>query len=313
MSEYNVQKGPILSVAISPRDVGDREKFQRALSILAQEDPAFRIKTAQDNGPSILSGMSELHLEVVCGRLWREFEIQLDIGERAVIYLETLRESAEAEGKYIRNTGGVGNYGHCKLRVEPNEPGEGYEFINDIKGGVIPKEYIEPIDQAVQETLDQGVLAGYPLVDIKVTLFDGSYHDLDSNEMAFRIAGSIALKDAARKASPVLLEPVMTLEVTVPEERMADCIGDLNSRRGRIESMEHVDGSQRIKALVPLAELLGYRKDLRGSHSIHFSRYEATPRRDWFGGDGAGITANKPVGPRAGSGSASVRLYPEAE
>jgi elongation factor G len=312
MSEFNTQKGPIICLAVGPRNEGDREKFQRAMSILVQEDPSIQFKTAPADGPAILSGMNELHLGVICDRLLREFKLQLDIGEPTVIYLETVRRSAEAEAKYIRQTGGTGNYGHCKLRVEPNEAGEGYQFVNEIKGGVIPKEYIEPIDQAVQETLDQGILAGYPLVDIKVTLFDGSYHEVDSNEMAFRIAGSIAFKDAARKAWPVLLEPVMALEVRVPEEQMGTVIGDINSRRGRIESVEHAAGSERIKAFVPLAEMLGYGRG-RSYHSIRFARYEAAPRGDWLGGDGAGVTANKPVGPKAGSGFASVRLYPEPE
>jgi elongation factor G len=311
MSEYNVQKTPILSVPISPANEGDRDKFLRAMSVLVHQDPSIRIKAEPADGPSVLSGMSESHLEVICDRLLREFGLQLDIGKPTVIYLETVRKSAEAEGKYIRNTGGVGNYGHCKLRVEPNEPGKGFEFLNQIKGGVIPKDYIEPINQAVQESLEAGVLAGYPLVDIKVTLFDGSYHDFDSNEMAFRIAGSMALKDAARKAAPVLLEPVMRLEITVPEDHLGITAGDLNSRRGRIDSVEKAPGSWMIKAFVPLAEILGYGMDHRGYHSIQFARYEAAPRRDWLGGDGAGVTANKPVGPKAGRGSASVPLYPK--
>jgi elongation factor G len=229
-----------------------------------------------------------------------------------VIYQETVRKRAEAEGKYIRHTGSWGNYGHVKIRVEPNEPGEGYEFVNEIKGGVVPKEYIEPIDQAVQETLDQGVLAGYPLVDIKVTLFDGSYHDFDSNEIAFKIAGSMAFREAARKATPVLLEAVMSVEVVVPEEYTGAIISDLNSRRGRIEGMEQRAGSQVIRALVPLAEMLGYGRG-RFYHSVQFARYEAAPRRDWLGGDGAGVTANKPVRPRTGSGFAANDLYAEPE
>jgi elongation factor G len=300
-------------VAVSLRNEGDREKFQWALSVLVQEDPAIRIKTASADGPTILSGMNELHLEVICDRLLREFKLQLDIGEPAVIYLETVRKSAEAEGKYIRHTGGSGNYGHVKIRVEPNEAGKGFEFINDIKGGVVPKEYIEPTEQGILEALQGGVLAGYEIVDVKATLFDGSYHEVDSNEMAFKIAGSMALKEAARKATPVLLEPVMSVEVVVPEEYMGTVIGDLNSRLGRIEGMEHRAGSQVIRALVPLAEMLGYGRDIRGYYSIQFARYEAAPRRDEFGGDGAGVTANKPVRPKAGSGFAAARLYPEPE
>jgi elongation factor G len=312
MSEHNVQTGPILSVTVSLANEGDREKFLRAMSVLVQEDPSIRIKTTPADEPSVLSGMSESHLEVICDRLLREFELQLDIGQPTVIYLETIRKSAEAEGKYIRHTGGWGNYGHVKIRVEPNEAGKGFEFINDIKGGVVPKEYIKPTEQGILEALQGGVLAGYEIVDVKATLFNGSYHELDSNEMAFEIAGSMAFKEAARKATPVLLEPVMTVEIVVPEKYMGTVIGDLNSRRGRIEGMEHREGSQAIKAFVPLAEMLGYG---RGGfyHSAQFARYEAVPPRDWLGGDGAGVTANKPVPPKAGSGSASVRFDPEVE
>ena len=305
MSESNTQKGPILSVAVRPRNNGDWEKLQQALSVLVQEGPSIRIKTASADSSTILSGMSELHLELICDRLSREFELELDIDKPTVIYLETVRKSAEAEGKYIRQTGGLGNYGHVKIRVEPNEAGKGFEFINDIKGGVVPKEYIKPIEAGILEALQGGVLAGYEIVDVKVTLFDGSYHDFDSNEMAF--------KEAARKATPVLLEPVMSAEIVAPEAQMGTVLGDLNSRRGRIEGMEHRAGLQVIKALVPLAEMLGYGNDIRGYRSIQFARYEAAPRRDWLDGDGAGVTANKPVGPKAGRGSASVRLYPEME
>jgi elongation factor G len=311
MSDSNTQKGPVLSVAIHPRTAGDGEKLLRAMNILVQEDSALRIATTSAEEPTVLSGMSELHLEVICDRLLHEFDLQLDIGKPTVIYLETVRKSAEAEARYIRQTGGAGNYAHCKLRVEPNEAGKGFEFVNGIKGGVVPMEYIKPIEQGILESLQGGVLAGYEIVDVKVTLFDGSYHDVDSNEMAFQIAGSMAFKEAARKATPVLLEPVMTLEVTVPEERMGTIIGDLHLRRGRIDSIEQAGGSQLIRAFVPLTELLGYGKNLRGHHSIQFARYEAAPRRDWLGGDGAGVTANKPAGPKAGSSSASVRLYPE--
>ena len=311
MGEYNIQKGPVLSVAVSPRNEGDREKFLRALSVIGQEDPSIRIETAPDDVPTILSGMSEEHLEAICDRLLREFGLQLDIGEPTVIYLETVGKSAEAEGKYIRHTG-RGDYGHVKIRVEPNEAGTGFEFVNDIKGGVVPREYIKPTEQGIREALQGGVLAGYEIVDVKATLFDGSYHDVDSNEMAFKIAGSMAFKEAARKATPVLLEPVMSVEVVVPEEYMGATIGDLNSRRGRIEGMEHRAGSQVIKALVPLAEMLGYGRG-RFYHSVQFARYEAAPRRDWLGGDGAGVTANKPVRPKTGSGFAANSLYGEPE
>jgi elongation factor G len=210
--------------------------------------------------------------------------VEANVGEPRVAFRETIRKPAEAEGKYIRQTGGSGNYGHAKIKIEPNEVGKGYEFSNDIKGGTIPKEYIKPIDQGIQEALEGGILAGYPMVDIKVSLYDGSYHDVDSNEMAFKIAGSMAFKEAARKASPVLLEPVMAVEVTVPEEHMGTIIGDINSRRGRIEGMEHLGGSQVIKAIVPLKEMFGYVNDIRSStqgrasYSMQFAHYEEAPR-----------------------------------
>jgi elongation factor G len=236
-----------------------------------------------------------------------------------VIYLETIRKTAEAEGKYIRQAGGSSNYGHCKLRIEPNEAGNGYEFISTIKSDSVPKEYITPIDQGVQGAMKLGIVAGYPLVDIKVTLFDGSYREVDSNEMAFKCAGAIALKEAARKASPVVLEPVMAVEVAVPEQLMGVIIGDINSRRGRIEGMENEADSQVIKAMVPLAEMLGYENDIRlltrgqACQSMHFARYEPTRHRGGNDGDGAGVTANKPGGPKAGRGFTAARLNPEPE
>ena len=238
---------------------------------------------AQTSGTTlILAGEDELELEAVAERLAEAEDIHY--GEPKVSYRETIRKSAEAEGKYIRQTGGSGNYGHCWLRIEPNEPGKGYEFVNEIKGGVVPKEYIKPIDQGIQGALELGILAGFPIVDVRAILFDGSYHEVDSNEMAFKFAGSIAFKEAARKASPVLLEPVMAVEVTVPEEFMGTIIGDINSRRGRIEGMEHVSGSQVIKAMVPLKEMFGYVNDIRSStqgrasYSMQFARYEEAPR-----------------------------------
>ena len=275
---------PVISVAIEPKTKADQEKMGIALSRLADEDPTFKVQTDEDSGQTIISGMGELHLEILVDRMKREHKVEANVGEPKVAFRETIRKTAEAEGKYIRQTGGSGNYGHCKLRVEPNKPGEGYEFINDIKGGVVPKEYIKPIDQGVQGALELGILAGYPIVDVKVILFDGSYHEVDSNEMAFKFAGSIAFKEAARKASPVLLEPVMAVEVTVPEEHMGTIIGDINSRRGRIEGMEHAAGSQVIKAIVPLKEMFGYVNDIRSStqgrasYSMQFARYEEAPR-----------------------------------
>jgi elongation factor G len=274
----------VISVAIEPKTKADQEKMGVALSRLADEDPTFKVRTDEDSGQTIISGMGELHLEILVDRMRREHKVDANVGEPKVAFRETIRKKAEAEGKYIRQTGGSGNYGHCKLRVEPNTPGAGYEFINDIKGGTIPKEYIKPIDQGVQGALELGILAGFPIVDVKVTLYDGSYHEVDSNEMAFKFAGSIAFKEAARKASPVLLEPVMAVEVTVPEEFMGVIIGDINSRRGRIEGMEHAAGSQVIKAIVPLKEMFGYVNDIRSStqgrasYSMQFARYEEAPR-----------------------------------
>jgi elongation factor G len=274
----------VISVAIEPKTKADQEKMGIALARLADEDPTFKVHTDEDSGQTIIEGMGELHLEILVDRMRREHKVEANVGEPKVAFRETIRKTAEAEGRYIRQTGGSGNYGHCWLRIEPNEPGKGYEFVNGIKGGSIPKEYIKPIDQGVQGALELGILAGFPMVDIKVTLFDGSYHEVDSNEMAFKFAGSIAFKEAARKASPVLLEPVMAVEVTVPEEHMGTIIGDINSRRGRIEGMEHAAGSQVIKAMVPLKEMFGYVNDIRSStqgrasYSMQFARYEEAPR-----------------------------------
>jgi elongation factor G len=275
---------PVIAVAVEPKTKADQEKMGMALAKLAQEDPTFRVHTDPDSGQTIISGMGELHLEIIVDRMMREYKVEANVGKPQVAYRETIRSNAEAEGKYIRQTGGSGNYGHAKIRIEPNEAGKGYEFINDIKGGSIPKEYIKPIDQGIQDAMTRGVLAGYEMVDIKVTLYDGSYHDVDSNEMAFKIAGSMAFKEAARKAKPVLLEPMMDVEVTVPEEYMGTIIGDLNSRRGRIEGMEMVGGSQAIKATVPLSTMFGYATHMRSStqgranYTMQFKQYEEAPR-----------------------------------
>jgi elongation factor G len=275
---------PVIEVAVEPKTKVDQEKMGMALAKLAQEDPTFKVRTDITNGQTIISGMGELHLEIIVDRMMREYKVEANVGKPQVNYRETIRAKAEAEGKYIRQTGGSGNYGHAKIRIEPNEPGKGYEFSNDTKGGTIPKEYIKPIDQGIQEALLGGILAGYEMVDIKVSLYDGSYHDVDSNEMAFKIAGSMAFKEAARKAKPVLLEPVMSVEVTVPEEYMGTIIGDLNSRRGRIEGMEMVGGVQAIKATVPLSTMFGYATAMRGStqgranFSMEFKQYEEAPR-----------------------------------
>ena len=275
---------PVISVAVEPKTKADQEKMGLALSKLAQEDPTFKVHTDPDSGQTIISGMGELHLEIIVDRMMREYKVEANVGKPQVAYRETIRRKAEAEGKYIRQTGGRGQYGHAKIRLEPQEPGKGYEFVNDIIGGSVPKEFIKPIDQGIKEAMEGGILAGYEMVDVKATLYDGSYHDVDSNEMAFKIAGSMAFKEAARKASPVLLEPVMAVEVVTPEDYAGVIMGDLSSRRGRIEGMEHRAGSQVIKAIVPLAEMFGYATHMRSStqgraeYSMHFARYEEAPR-----------------------------------
>jgi len=274
---------PVISVAVEPKTKADQEKMGMALGKLAQEDPTFKVHTDPDSGQTIISGMGELHLEIIVDRMMREYKVEANVGKPQVAYRETIRKHAEAEGKYIRQTGGRGQYGHAKIKLDQT-PGAGYEFVNEIVGGSVPKEFIKPIDQGIQEALEGGILAGYPMVDVKATLYDGSYHDVDSNEMAFKIAGSMAFKEAARKASPVLLEPVMSVEVVTPEDYAGVIMGDLSSRRGRIEGMEHRAGSQVIKAIVPLAEMFGYATHMRSStqgraeYSMHFARYEEAPR-----------------------------------
>jgi elongation factor G len=275
---------PVISVAVEPKTKADQEKMGVALNKLAQEDPTFKVHTDPDSGQTIISGMGELHLEIIVDRMMREYKVEANVGKPQVAYRETIRKHSEAEGKYIRQTGGKGQYGHAKIYLDPQPPGTGYEFVNDVTGGSVPKEFIKPIDQGIREALEGGILAGYPMVDVKATLYDGSYHDVDSNEMAFKIAGSMAFKEAARRASPVLLEPVMAVEVVTPEDYAGTIMGDLSSRRGRIEGMEHRAGSQVIKAIVPLAEMFGYVNDLRSStqgraeYSMHFARYEEAPR-----------------------------------
>jgi len=275
---------PVIAVAVEPKTKADQEKMGMALAKLAQEDPTFKVHTDPDSGQTIISGMGELHLEIIVDRMMREYKVDANVGKPQVAYRETIRKNSDAEGKYIRQTGGSGNYGHCKIRMEPNEAGKGYEFVNETTGGSIPREYIKPIDQGIREAMEGGVIAGYPMVDVRVILYDGSYHDVDSNEMAFKIAGSMAFKEAARKANPVLLEPVMKVEVVVPEEYMGTIIGDLNSRRGRIEGVEPRVGSQVVSATVPLSEMFGYATQMRSStqgranYSMHFSRYEEAPR-----------------------------------
>jgi elongation factor G len=274
---------PVISVAVEPKTKADQEKMGMALSKLAQEDPSFRVHTDQESGQTIISGMGELHLEIIVDRLKREFKVEANVGAPQVAYRETIRKSVEQEGKFVRQSGGRGQYGHVWLRMEPREPGSGYEFVNAIVGGVVPKEYIPAVDKGVQEQLENGVIAGFPVVDVKVTLFDGSYHDVDSSEMAFKIAGSMGFKEGARKANPVLLEPIMKVEVVTPEEYMGDVMGDLNRRRGLVQCMDDAPGGKIIRAEVPLAEMFGYATDLRSAtqgratYSMEFAKYNEAP------------------------------------
>lgn len=275
---------PVISVAIEPKTKADQDKMGIALAKLAEEDPTFRTHTDQETGQTIIEGMGELHLEIIVDRLQREFKVEANVGKPQVAYKETIKGKTKIEGKFIRQSGGKGQYGHVWLELEPLERGQGYIFENKIVGGVVPKEYIPAVDAGVQEAMQNGVLAGYPMIDMKVTLVDGSYHDVDSSEMAFKIAGSMALKAGALKAQPVLLEPIMKVEVTVPEEYMGDIMGDINSRRGRIEGMEARAGAQVIRGYVPLSEMFGYATSLRsrtqgrGVYSMEFYTYEEVPR-----------------------------------
>ncbi|MDA3967202.1 MULTISPECIES: elongation factor G [Helicobacter] len=274
---------PVISIAVEPKTKADQEKMALALAKLAEEDPSFRVHTDEESGQTIISGMGELHLEIIVDRLKREFKVEAEVGQPQVAFRETIRQSVEQECKYAKQSGGRGQYGHVFIKVEPQEPGKGYEFVNNISGGVIPKEYIPAVDKGIQEAMQNGVLAGYPVVDFKVTLFDGSYHDVDSSEMAFKIAGSMAFKDACRKAGAVLLEPMMKVEVEVPEEYMGDVIGDLNRRRGQINSMDDRMGLKIVNAFVPLAEMFGYSTDLRsatqgrGTYTMEFDHYGEVP------------------------------------
>jgi elongation factor G len=274
---------PVIHVAIEPKTKASQEKMSIALAKLAEEDPTFRTYTDEETGQTIIAGMGELHLEIIVDRLLREFKVEANVGSPQVAYKESITKLADAEGKYVRQSGGRGQYGHVKLKAEPNEAGKGYEFVNAIVGGAIPKEYINAVNTGIQEALNSGVLGGYPVLDVKVTLYDGSYHDVDSSEMAFKIAGSMGIREAIRKAGPTLLEPMMKVEVTVPEEYMGDVIGDINSRRGKMEGMELVSGAQIIKAYVPLSEMFGYATDLRsntqgrGLYTMQFDHYEPVP------------------------------------
>lgn len=274
---------PVIHIAVEPKTKADQEKMGVALGKLAEEDPSFRVSTQEETGQTLIGGMGELHLEIIVDRLKREFKVEAEIGQPQVAFRETIRSAVNKECKYAKQSGGRGQYGHVFIKLEPREPGEGYEFSNQISGGVIPKEYIPAVDKGIQEAMQSGILAGYPVVDFKVTLYDGSYHDVDSSEMAFKIAGSMAFKDACRDANPVLLEPMMKVEVEIPEEYMGDVIGDLNRRRGQINSMDDRMGLKIVNAFVPLAEMFGYSTDLRsatqgrGTYSMEFDHYGEVP------------------------------------
>ncbi|HEY7838930.1 MAG TPA: elongation factor G [Terriglobales bacterium] len=277
---------PVIAVAVEPKTKSDQEKMGQALGKLAQEDPTFRVQTDAETGQTIISGMGELHLEILVDRMMREFGVDANVGKPQVAYRETIKQKAEAEGKYIRQTGGRGQYGHVKITIEPGEPGSGYIFENDTTGGSIPKEFIKPVEKGIEEAMEGGVLAGYPMKDIKVSLYDGSFHEVDSSEMAFKIAGSMAFKEAAKRAKPALLEPVMKVEVVVPDEQnyIGAITGDLYKRRGRIENTEPRAGSQVIRALVPLSDMFGYATEMRSatqgraSYTMHFGHYEEVPK-----------------------------------
>ncbi|KAF5027982.1 Elongation factor G [anaerobic digester metagenome] len=275
---------PVIHVAIEPKTKAGQEKMSTALAKLAEEDPTFRTHTDEETGQTIISGMGELHLDIIIDRMLREFKVEANVGAPQVAYKESITKAVDAEGKFARQSGGRGQYGHCLIRMEPVEPGTGYIFENKTVGGSIPKEFINPINQGIEEAMRNGVLAGYPVLDLKVTVYDGSYHDVDSSEMAFKVAGSMAFKNGMRKADPVILEPVFKLEVVIPEEYMGDVMGDINSRRGRVEGMEMRGGAQIIKGMVPLAEMFGYATTLRsktqgrGVYTMQFSHYEAVPK-----------------------------------
>ena len=276
---------PVISVAIEPKTKADEDKMGLALQKLSEEDPTFKIHSNPETGQTLISGMGELHLEIICDRLLREFKVDANVGMPQVSYKETILGQSKAEGKFVRQSGGRGQYGHVVITLEPNEPGQGFEFVNAVVGGAVPKEYIPAVSAGIREAMDNGVVAGYPMIDIKASLIDGSFHDVDSSEMAFKVAGSMAFKSAAVKANPVMLEPVMKIEVVVPEEYMGDVIGDISARRGRIQGMEPRDGVQLIKGLVPLSEMFGYATDLRsatqgrGTYVIQFDHYEGLPKQ----------------------------------
>jgi len=275
---------PVIDIAIEPKTKADQDKLGLSLARLAEEDPTFKVRIDHETGQTVISGMGELHLEIIVDRLLREFKVEANVGKPQVAYRETIRTKVQAEGKFVRQSGGRGQYGHVWLELEPLEPGTGFVFENKIVGGVVPKEYIAPVEAGIREAMQSGVLAGYPVVDVKATLFDGSYHEVDSSEMAFKVAASMAFKEGSKKANPVILEPIMKVEITTPEEYMGDIMGDFNSRRGRIEGMEMRAGAQVIRGHVPLSEMFGYATNLRSisqgraSYSMQFSHYEEVPR-----------------------------------
>jgi elongation factor G len=274
---------PVISVAVEPKTKADQEKMSIALQKLAQEDPSFRVHTDEESGQTIISGMGELHLEIIVDRMKREFKVEAEVGAPQVAYRETIRQSVEQEYKYAKQSGGRGQYGHVFLKIEPMEAGSGYQFVDEIKGGVIPKEYIPAVDKGIQEAMQRGIQAGYPVEDIKVTLYDGSYHEVDSSEMAFKLAGSMGFREGAKKANPVILEPIMKVEVEVPEEYMGDVIGDISKRRGQVNGMSDRAGNKIVDAFVPLSEMFGYSTDLRSmtqgraTYSMEFDHYEEVP------------------------------------
>jgi elongation factor G len=275
---------PVISVAVEPKTKADQERMGIALQKLAKEDPSFRVASDEESGQTIISGMGELHLDIIVDRMRREFKVDANIGKPQVAYRETIRTTVKQEGKFVRQTGGRGQYGHVYVKIEPQEPAAGYEFVNAIVGGVVPKEYIGAVDKGIKQQMENGVIAGYPVVDVKVTLYDGSYHDVDSSEMAFKIAGSMAFRDGAQKAKPVLLEPIMKVEVVTPDEYMGDVMGDLNRRRGLPKGMDDSPSGKVIRAEVPLAEMFGYATDLRSmsqgraTYSMEFEKYAEVPQ-----------------------------------
>ena len=275
---------PVISVAVEPKTKADQEKMGTALQKLAQEDPSFQVKTDEESGQTIISGMGELHLEIIIDRLLREFKVDAEVGQPQVAYRETIKQAVTQEHKYAKQSGGRGQYGHVYLRLEPKDQGTGYEFVNEIKGGVIPREYIPAVDKGCQEAMQSGILAGYPVEDVKVTVYDGSYHEVDSSEMAFKLAASMCFKAGAKKANPVILEPIMKVEVETPEDFMGDVIGDINRRRGQVNSMDERSGNKIVNAFCPLSEMFGYATDLRSqtqgraSYSMEFDHYAEVPR-----------------------------------